>query len=387
MPCPPSSILRSWKTIACWCFSLAAARAATPSDIDSHEVNKDQSITFRYYGPGVTKVTVSLDYSHHPVPMLPGPGGIWSLQTQPLASGLHMYSMAVDGMAINDPLNPVTEHNLVYVGNETWVNGPTPELWDNEAVPHGVVHHHQYRSELISGLADSNEDYYVYTPPGYDTSSDRRYPVLYLLHGWGSLADSWVHEGQANLILDNLFAQGKVRPMVLVMPQGYGEMSFVRSGLKVWTDETKISSNLNAFEMALLQEILPQVQSGYQVSRNRADRAIAGLSMGGGESVVIGLRHPDLFAWIGGFSSAVAYQNFNAPLPHLDRQTGDSLQLLWLSCGTSDELITAQRRLAAWLAANRIQAKTVEQPGIHNWPVWRDSLIHFVPLLFRGAKG
>ncbi len=361
----------------------AAGRAQAPA-LKSTEVNPDQSVTIRYLSPTAREVTLSLDYDHHPLPLKKGDDGVWSLTTAPLQAAVHMYSLTVDGVGILDPLNPSIERNLVFLTNEVRVYKPTPQPWDMTDVPHGVVHHHLYRSGIILGLKDQMEDFYVYTPPGYDAAGTRRYPVLYLLHGWSSLADAWLESGQANLILDNLLAKGDVRPMVVVMPQGYGDMSFVLKGFGQWNDETKIANNLGLFSNALLTEIMPQVETGYRVLATREDRAIAGLSMGGGESLVIGLNHPDKFAWVGGFSSAVKYANFDGVFPDL----GSSRRrpnLLWIACGTEDELIAAHRKFVTWLKAKGADPTVIETAGIHNWPVWRDNLIHFAPLLFRAG--
>ncbi len=361
-----------------------AGRAQAPAP-KATEANPDQSVTFRCFAPTAREVTLSLDYDHHPLPLKKGDDGVWTLTTAPLQAAVHMYSLTVDGVAILDPLNPSVDRNFVFLTNKVRVFKPTPQPWDVTDVPHGVVHHHMYRSGIILGLKDGMEDFYVYTPPGYDAAGARRYPVLYLLHGWSSLADSWLEGGQANLILDNLLAKGEVRPMVVVMPQGYGDMSFVLKGFDQWNDEAKIANNLGLFSDALLTEIMPQVESGYRVRANREDRAIAGLSMGGGESLVIGLNHPDKFAWIGGFSSAVIYGSFDGVFPDLGSGRGQRPDLLWVSCGTGDELIAAHRKFVAWLKAKGADPTVIETTGIHNWPVWRDNLIHFAPLLFRAG--
>jgi enterochelin esterase family protein len=359
-----------------------AGLAQVPA-LKSTEANPDQSVTFRYFSPTAREVTLSLDYDHHPLPLKKGDDGVWTLTTAPLQAAVHMYSLTVDGVGILDPLNPSIDRNFVFLTNKVRVFKPTPQPWDVTDVPHGVVHHHMYRSGIILGLKDAMEDFYVYTPPGYDAAGAARYPVLYLLHGWSSLADSWLEGGQANLILDNLLAQGAVRPMVVVMPQGYGDMSFVLKGFDQWNDEAKIANNLGLFSNALLTEIMPQVESGYRVRAGREDRAIAGLSMGGGESLVIGLNHPDKFAWIGGFSSAVTYGSFDGVFPDLASGRGRPPDLLWVACGTGDDLIAAHRKFVAWLKAKGADPTVIETPGIHNWPVWRDNLIHLAPLLFR----
>jgi enterochelin esterase family protein len=185
------------------------------------------------------------------------------------------------------------------------------------------------------------------------------------------------------VILDNLIAQGKARPMVVVMPLGYGDMGFVTGGSDLWNEPSRVADNLGRFRDALLGEIMPQVERGYRVSAGRRDRAIAGLSMGGGESLVIGLNHLDLFAWIGGFSAAVLYSDLDAPLPAVGSPGVAQPRLLLVACGTEDDLIAPNRRFVAWLRSKGLEPTAVETPGIHNWPVWRDNLIHFAPLLFR----
>jgi len=365
-------------------LSLVAVRltaGAQQTALNSHEVNADRSLTLRYYAPAARHVTVSLDYDHkNPIPLVKGADGVWTVTTVPLAAELHSYSLTVDGVPILDPLNDDLERSPVFLDNDVRVPGVTPQPWDVADVPHGVVHHHVYRSSVLLNLPDGLEDYYVYTPPGYDASGSRSYPVLYLLHGWGALADSWIVEGAANLILDNQIAEGTSVPMIVVMPQGYGDMTFVTGGFGQWNDESKIGHNLGLFGDALLREILPQVEAGYRVSKRADDRAIAGLSMGGGESLVIGLNHTDTFGWVGGFSSAVVYGSFDGIVPARDKV---SPRLLWISCGTGDDLIAGDRKFVAWLRAKGYQPDAIETPGIHNWPVWRDNLVHFVPLLFR----
>jgi enterochelin esterase family protein len=360
-------------------LALPALAAAQQPPLKSHEVNADQSVTFRYYGPSAKTVTVGLDYDHHQIPLTKGADGVWTFTSPPLQPALHMYSLEVDGTPILDPLNRSVDSNFLFLTNEVTVPGP-PQPWDVADVPHGVVHHHLYRSKVILGLPDGIEDFYVYTPPGYDAATRSPYPTLYLLHGWSSLADAWTHDGQANLILDNLIAQGRAAPMVVVMPMGYGDLGFVTGGFDQWSDESRIGRNLGLFSTALLTEILPQVEAGYRVRANRDGRAIAGLSMGGGESLVIGLNHTETFAWIGGFSSAVVYKQFDGLFPGLATLTPP--KLLWIACGTEDDLIAPNRRFVAWLRTKALQPAVVETPGIHNWPVWRDNLIHFAPLLF-----
>jgi enterochelin esterase-like enzyme len=367
-------------------IALCAAAAAQPAAVNSHEVNPDHSVTFRYSGPTATAVSLTLDYDHHEIPLKKGPDGVWTYTTGPLQAALHSYGLTVDGVHILDPLNPSVEVNVDYLTNDVRVQGPTPQLWEMTGVPHGVVHHHVYRTAILKNLPDGNEDFFVYTPPGYDAKKETPYPVLYLLHGWSSLANCWVDQGQANLILDNLIAQGRAVPMIVVMPLGYGDYDFVTKGFGVWNDQARIARNLGLFGDALLTEIIPQVEAAYRVSAKRADRAIAGLSMGGGESLGIGLDHLDTFAWIGGFSSAVVYNDFEPVFRHVATDPSAQPSLLWIACGTEDDLLAPNRKLIAWLKARGMNPTGIETSGIHNWPVWRDNLVHFAPLLFRGPN-
>lgn len=381
---PPSRKLPSLGTarLLAALAALPLAAAAQQPALNSHEVNPDRSVTFRYFAPLAKTVTVGLDYDHRQIAMARGAGGVWTFTTSPLQPALHMYSLKVDGTPILDPLNPSVDPTYWYLCNEVVVPGP-PQLWDATGVPHGVVHHHLYRSAAIQGAPDGLEDFYVYTPPGYDAAAPRLYPTLYLLHGWSGVAKTWTHTGKANLILDNLIAQGSAVPMVVVMPAGYGDLGFVTGGFGQWADESKIGLNLGLFSKALLTEMMPQVEAGYRVSAKREDRAIAGVSMGGGESLVIGLNHADTFAWVGGFSSAVLYKDFDGVFPGLAPKLPP--RLLWVSCGTEDDLIAPNRGFVAWLRTKALNPIAIETPGIHNWPVWRDNLIQFAPLLFRPA--
>jgi enterochelin esterase family protein len=206
--------------------------------------------------------------------------------------------------------------------------------------------------------------------------------VLYLLHGWSDTAGGWSSIGQANYILDNLIAAGKAKPMIVVMPLGYGEMSFVYDGWGEWNKFADIDRNTNLFQESLLTEVMPRVNAEYNVATGRENTAIAGLSMGGLEALSVGLKHTGMFAYVGGFSAAVhMLQPTN--LSGLNPKTAD-LKELWISCGTEDGLIAANRKLSAYLKGEGLAVQEVETPGMHTWMVWRDNLVNFLPLLFAG---
>lgn len=360
------------------------APAQSPITVQSHQANPDHTLTFRYQDPAATAIVLNIDTAPKPIPMVKGADGIWSYTTPPLAPEIYSYRFDVDGRPQFDPnnLTGITP-NLVYRGDEVEVPGDGPELWDVQAVPHGELHRHRYTTAIVKGLPANQSEYLVWTPPNYDPRAKTKYPVLYLLHGWSNTVDTWTETLQADYILDNLLAEGKIRPMIVVMPLGYGEMSFVNGAIgDMWKQKPAVDRNTELFSQALLTEVMPRVEGQYSVSTKREDRAIAGLSMGGLESLTVGLRNTAKFAYIGGFSSAVHLVDPVKELPLLTPKSAD-LRLLWIACGTEDGLLEANRKLAAQLKTEGLPVTEVDTPGAHVSFVWRDNLIHFAPLLFQ----
>ena len=354
-----------------------------PPPLLSHEIHPDRSVTFRFRDASAKTVKLALEGVAKPIPMTRGKGGIWSYTTTPLAPEFYFYSFLAGEEPRIDPENHSVVSNLDFAAsNILEVPGDTPQPWDETGVPHGVVYTHRFTSKIALGLPANQEEIVVYTPPGYDPHAARPYPVLYLLHGWSGIAEGWTRDQQANFILDNLLAQGKVKPMVVVMPLGYGDMSFVQNGFNVWNDPVPVEHNTQLFMKMLTEEIMPLAEGAYNISRDREGRAITGLSMGGLESLDTGLHNTDKFAWIGGFSSAVHNLDYEHQLAALDPKTAD-LKLLWIACGTEDGLIDANRKFIAFLKAKNMPVTQIETPGLHNSLVWRDNLIHFAPLLFQ----
>jgi enterochelin esterase family protein len=251
--------------------------------------------------------------------------------------------------------------------------------WELNNIPHGEIHHHFYKS----AVAGDDRDFYVYTPPGYDSTAKKTYPVLYLLHGYSDDASGWTAVGRANVILDNLIAQGKAKPMIVVMPLGYGTMELIELGWGAWSHTDVRDRNFANFRAALLTEVMPQVEGEYRVTKDRNARAIAGLSMGGSESLLTGLNNLDKFAWVGAFSSGGIPDEFQKDFPSLDANANRQLRLLWIACGTEDGLITINRNLREWLKTKGVKVTEIETPGMHTWMVWRRNLSEFAPLLFR----
>jgi len=356
-----------------------SAQAIKP--FSSIEVHSDRTVTFAYKDAAAAKVELVVGGLPKKLPMAKDTAGTWTVTTPSLQPEIYGYHFEADGDFRLDPANPDTTVNLVDISNELTVPGNTPQLWEMTNVPHGVLHHSIYTTNAVVGLPQNQSRYYVYTPPGYDPKAPQPYPVLYLLHGWSDSDSGWTAVGRADLMFDNMLAQGRIKPMVVVMPLGYGDMSFLHQ-FHVWEDPAAIDRNTDLFTKALLTEVLPRVEADYHVSKDRNDRAIVGLSMGGLESLSIGLSHTDKFAWVGGFSSAVHNLNYENKLAALDPKTAD-LRLLWVACGTEDSLIEPNRTLVEFLKSKDMPVKQIETPGYHTWMVWRDNLSQFVPLLFQ----
>ncbi len=349
-----------------------------PAHLISPEVHADGGVTFRFRAPNAKEAQLEREGAE-PAPMQKDDQGVWSVTTAPLPPDYYGYSFAADGVRLIDPENPLLTPNLLGTESAVHVPGPLSLPWELNDVPHGEVHHHFYRS----AVAGDDRDYYVYTPPAYDPASKKTYPVLYLLHGFSDDASGWTAVGHANVILDNLIAQGKAKPMIVVMPLGYGTMEFVHLGWDAWQHTEMRDRNFEKFREALLTEVIPRVESEYRITKDRNARAIAGLSMGGSESLLTGLNNLDKFSWIGAFSSGGIPDDFQKDFPALDAKANQQLRLLWIACGTEDHLIKINRDFREWLKTRGVKATEIETPGMHTWMVWRRNLVEFAGLLFR----
>ena len=350
-----------------------------PPWLDTPEVHSDNSVTFRFLAPNAQEVKLAREGAE-PLAMQKDDKGVWTVNTAPLPPDYYGYSIQVDGVRSLDPYNHGLVPNLLSPGNFVHVPGPPSLPWELNDVPHGEVHRHFYRSEA----ANDQRDFYVYTPPGYDPSAKKTYPVLYLLHGYSDDASGWTAVGRANVILDNLIAQGKAKPMIVVMPLGYGTMEVIRVGWGGISNHPEVrEENFRKFRDALLTEVMPKVESEYRVTTDRNSRAIAGLSMGGSESLRTGLNGLDKFAWIGAFSAGGMPDDFDKVFPGLGAKANEQIRLLWIACGTEDRLITPNRNLREWLKTKGVQHVDIETPGMHTWMVWRRNLAEFAGLLFR----
>ena len=370
-------------------FGYSYAQAPQQPTLHSPIVNPDGSVTFQMLAPTATLVEVQTDADLKRLPMTKAPNGVWSVTTKPLTPSWYGYNFVLNGKFNTlDPINSHVRENYVSLSSEVLVPGAPPAPWEDADIPHGRVDQIRYTSHIAANLPLNQSGYLVYLPPSYDAKKRGGYPVLYLLHGWSDYETGWAHDGRANFILDTLIDSGKAVPMIVVMPLGYGDLNFVKEH-GVWDDPAKIDHNTNLFAETLLHEVMPAVEHEYDVAPGRDNRAIAGLSMGGLESLTVGLNNPDKFAYVVGMSSAIQYEHFDEHFPTYttpEAAKKANLRLLWVACGIDDGLIKPNRDFVTWAKAKDLPITPIETPGAHTWIVWRDNLLHVAPLLFQPTK-
>src|SRR3954471_4006768 len=240
-------------------------------------------------------------------------------------------------------------------------------------IPHGKIDSISYPSKTVG----SSRKAIVYTPPGF--SKKKKYPVLYLLHGIGGDEKEWLNGGKPQVILDNLYAQAKLQPMIVVMPNGRAMKDDRATGNIMAPDKVQAFAN---FEQDLLNDLIPYIEKNFPVKTDRESRALAGLSMGGGQSLNFGLGHLDKFAWIGGFSSAPNTKTPQELLPDPEAAR-NKLKLLFISCGASDRLITFSKRTHDYFAEKNVPHIYYIEPGVHDFKVWKNGLYMFSQFLFK----
>jgi enterochelin esterase-like enzyme len=361
------------------CAGLLVSAAALSAQIQTGarivEINgnhRNGTATFRIEAPQAKDVRVMVDSMNaaDAKPMVRDDKGIWTASLGPLAPDYYAVAFLTDG--------------IVRTGAYVHVTGPAPEAWDPRAVPHGTIHQHWYDSKTLKMLRSVT----VYTPPGYEEGKDS-YPVLYLLHGSGGDETSWTKDGLANVILDNLIADGKAKPMIVVMPFGHTDPS-PRAGVV----PNYTGRDTAAFTQELLNEVMPAVERAYRTTRRADQRAIAGFSMGGNHARIIGLQRLDTFRWVGTFSGSIgvrggqvtpeAIEEAYGPLLADADATNTAIRLLWLAVGSEESRMLDQHRmLRDVLTTRNIKHTFVIEKGGHTWHVWRRNLRDLATLLFR----
>ena len=357
-------------------------------------VHPDHSATFRLLAPDAQKVQVRVGKAFD---MVKGDDGVWTVTTAPLVEGFHYYSLVVDGVTMADP---ATKSFFGSGWENSGIEIPEPadvDYYLPQDVPHGQVSQRWYHSKVTGKWRRS----YVYTPPGYDGSGDR-YPVLYLLHGWGEDETGWHVQGHVDLILDNLIAAGKAKPMIVVMDNlnavKPGEEGWVFFARQLWPPpEPGTPANRwrglagftgATFTEMMLTDLIPMIESTYRVLPDRESRAMAGLSMGGMQTFLTALPHLDKFAYIGGFSGSTAFRGEFDPKTSNDGVFADAeafnakVKVLFLGIGSMEG--PGAKRFSEQLTAAGIHNVFFESPGTaHEWLTWRRCLNDFAPRLFR----
>lgn len=343
----------------------------------------DGVITLRYRAPNANAITVQGELDGKPHPMTKGADGIWMVSIGPLPPDIYTYTFNVDGAIALDPVNANTKYGYGGFGAVSVVEVPdkTPAFYDVHPVPHGEVRIVPYHSKTLG----VDRTVWVYTPAGYDKG--KNYPVMYLLHGGGDIESGWTMIGRANNILDNMIAEKRAKPMVVVMPLGHAIQSFWAGPAKAAapTPPAQGAQGLTPFSKDLLEDVMPLVESTYKVSRKPEDRAIAGLSMGGGQTINVAFNRPELFRYVVLMSAAVRNPEDGYPEFFKSAASVNSKwKLLWVAVGKDDTLVGAgSKALDASLTKAGIKHEFKLTEGRHEWTVWRNHLNDFASLLFK----
>ena len=384
--------------------------AAGAPNVVSPEVHADRTVTFRIAAPKATEVTLVGDWVDGAQKLTKADDGVWSLTLGPLAPSTYIYTFNVDGVSTTDPINPRTKIRTRGGGSLLVVLADSPSVQEAQDVPHGAVEVNWQKSSVLG----ETRRVLVYTPPGYSQNSSHRYPVLFLLHGSGDNADSWATVGNLNFIADNLIAEKKMTPMVIVMPNFYSA-TFVSSpgrgaggGRRVGGGDDAVAgggSNTNnadgnsgggrggggesgnaKYYKYLVEEILPMVESKYHVATGRENRAVAGMSLGANQSLDLFFGHFDLFSSVGALcpSRYGAIENTYASLLTDAKNMNAKTSVLWVGCGRQDpQHFPGSQRVDEVLTAHQINHVWHPTEGVHNYAIWRDYLVEFLPLLFQ----
>ncbi len=398
--------------VAALCLMGSAAQAqqnlswGQGPQVASPDVHADNSVTFNLIAPEAQKVQITGDFlptqkikvegygevdAPGVVDLVKNDKGVWSFTSEPLKPELYTYNMMVDGVKIIDPLNVYNIRDINNLFSVLLIGGDArTDLYKVNKVAHGTVSKVWYESPT-AGLTRRLT---VYTPAGYETSG-KDYPVFYLLHGIGGDENAWSELGRAAQILDNLIAQGKAEPMILVMTNGNisqeacpGETS---EGFKVPTMMLPKTME-GSFETAF-PDVVKFIEKTYRVKKDKAHRAIAGLSMGGFHSLFISINNPDMFGYVGLFSAAVDQQQKGGAEGHpevyadrdqkIDRLFSKNPKLFWIGIGKTDFLFKNNNDLRAYLDSKNHKYTYLETDGGHIWRNWRIYLTEFTPLLFK----
>ncbi|GAB3319933.1 esterase family protein [Larkinella ripae] len=336
-----------------------------PPAISSPDVHPDHRITFRYFSKKAQKVTLYGEFLKAPVALTKDTSGIWSVTVPPVKPDLYPYSFSVDSVQMADPNNTYLFANERFKRSIVDVPGDQPLVHSLQNVPHGKISYRFYRS----GTLGTTRQLLVYTPPGFNPNGKTKYPVLYLIHGGSDTEETWTKVGRAHLIADNLIAQGKAKPMLIVMP--YGNVR---------------PSPMPDFTKEMVTDIVPFIEANYPVSKDSKNRAVAGFSVGGGQTLNIGLTHPDTFAYICSYAPYTATEEFKKNFTDWSPNAGQlngQLKLFTISVGTDDFLYEPVKKDIAMFREKGLKVESQIVPGGHTWMNCKLYLATTLPQLFK----
>lgn len=362
-------------------------------EIISPEIHEDNTVTFRFSAPNAKEVKVlgdwmpTKDWVITPEAMEKNENGIWTYTTDKLLSDLYSYSFIVDSLSVKDPNNVYLIRDVASVKNVFIVGNGKGDNYLVNDVPHGTVARRWYESPGN----EKNRRLTIYTPPGYE-NTDQIYPVLYLLHGMGGDEEAWIALGRTAQIMDNLIAQGKAEPMIVVMPNGNvaQEAAPGESSKGFYKPSMRLPNTMDGQMEKTFPEVIEFVENNYRVKEDKSGRAIAGLSMGGFHSLHISRVYPNTFDYVGLFSAAILppneqvnseiYQDLNGTLT---TQKENNPKLYWIAIGKTDFLFESVQNYKQRLDSIGMPYEYVESEGGHTWTNWRDFLVEFTPQLFK----
>jgi enterochelin esterase-like enzyme len=375
----------------------AAAQAPSPSQrsaITSPQILPDNRVIFRLFAPKATEVTLNGDWMAADVnePLVKNDSGLWTYTTKPLKPEFYGYSFTVNGVRIIDPSNALVKRDVITNLSVLLVPGKESDMYAVNDVPHGTLSKIWYYSAAMK----LNRQMHIYTPPGYEQSSEK-YPVLYLLHGGGGDESQWVVLGRSCQIIDNLIAQGKVKPMIIVTPNGNANQAAATGEAPATKQQTNSpapnpNTGTGLYEKSVIEDIIPFVDKNYRTLSTKENRAIAGLSMGGGQSFNIGFANTDKFSWLGMFSSGMfggasgAAFDVEKQIPGFLSNSSlynKNLKLYYVSVGEQDPRYIPTQTAVNTFKKNNLNVYYTSFPGVHEWSVWRLSMIDFLPRLFK----
>jgi enterochelin esterase-like enzyme len=353
----------------------------------SPEVHADRAVTFRFRAPNAKEVTLIGELDGKTYPMTKDDAGIWSVKIGPLAPDVYNYQFNADGVIAMDPVNPSVKLGFGAFPPANMVEVPGDEFDDAREVPHGSVRMETYHSKSLGVPRTA----WVYTPPGYDRGNTR-YPVLYLLHGAGNTDSSWMLTGRANYILDNLIAEGKAKPMIIVTPLGYARMGVGTGPERPVTGAPTPGAPPNPAAgiggglvgKDLLSDLIPFVEQHFRTLKDPDNRAIGGLSMGGGHTANISFANPKLFRYVAIMSAGAnnADQNYPDFFKNADA-INKQFKLLWIGVGKDDFALNGSKALSDLLTKHGIKHTYRVTEGRHEWVIWRHHLHEVAPMLFK----